>query len=224
MIHPYVQQFLNGITQKTIADRLEETFGPNPCTYLPLTNSDTGERIGVTCDGKRCVYCGPRKKFILWHQTATMGTYAYIARLTSLAEVEQSLEAAKKRKQRNAEQYTYTIVGDDTLGYIIISNVQLVDEQRYMALADWKDRVLDLYHHAVRKLRRSRVLGRMSLVRRNSRRVTGDIPSPWYRRTVDTDAMDSVSDLDWPDLLAELTHLHDASLAEPPRDDLPVPF
>ena len=45
--------------------KVEDTFGPNPCTSMKFLSRITGDWIAVPCGRKRCVHCGPRKKFHL---------------------------------------------------------------------------------------------------------------------------------------------------------------
>ena len=222
-----------GYRQKSLEELIEDTFGPNPCDQLHLHNTETGETLNLTCDTKRCLHCGPRKKAILQHQMQQLlGRYVYIARTTDKTLIDRGIEAAKKRRQRNGEDFYYTIVGDATLGYLIISNTQLLDEQRLMDIRDWWKRILDTYHHAVQRIRRSRAFGRMSLVTLRRKGNKGH-PSPWLRKTLNTEAIAEAETHDWDDLLAELTHKHDTSEAYPPPldpptqtvvSDLPIPF
>ena len=44
-----------------ITEKLEDTFGPNPCTSLKLLNDQTGDLLELPCNGTRCVDCSPRK-------------------------------------------------------------------------------------------------------------------------------------------------------------------
>ena len=145
-------------------DRMEETFGPNPCDYLKLINPQ-GEVISLTCDSKRCSHCAPRKMWLISEQMHTgFGELAWIARLTNLENLNRALERAKKNRARHGDEFTYQIVGDPLQGWIVISDTQLVDEQRRMTLQDWSRRIIDLYQKAAARIRRSRALGRVSLV------------------------------------------------------------
>jgi hypothetical protein len=212
----------------TIGEKLEDTFGPNPCNTLKLTHAETGEQIGLTCNRKRCRDCGPRKQMTLQLQLELLGKHAYIARTDNRAEIDQAIEAAKKRKQRNGEDFLYTIVGDDSLGYLIISNVKLHQDQRYMILAEWFRRILNLYHDAAQRIRRSRAFGVMSLIATRRPIANRDIPSPWHRRTVDSVLVEDVSHLDWTELMFQLGDRDELTTAypppSPPTDDLPIPF
>jgi hypothetical protein len=145
---------------QAMADQLE----PNPCERLTLLNQETGETIQLVCDSKRCHDCGPRKQKILKMQLQTMGPNVWVATIKLRADVDRALERAKKRSQRKGQSFTYNIVGDDYLGYIVVSDAQLHPEQRFMAIADWWDRILHAYRYGDNRIRRSRALGRMSLV------------------------------------------------------------
>ena len=148
----------------TIADKVEEKFGPNPCQRLTLQNSETGETIHKACDSKRCHDCAPRKRWLLAQQTKALGDTIWVTRHHNYTDITRALERAKKQHQRNGIEYQYTITGDAYLGWIIASTVQIMPEQRWMALKDWLFPILDAYQYGDSRLRRSRILGRMSLV------------------------------------------------------------
>jgi hypothetical protein len=137
-----------------------------------------------------------------------MGSNVYVARLTNLTDLELGLQRVKKQAQREGYTYRYQIVGDDNLGYIVVSDVELIPEQRYMQLSDWTQRIIDLYRYARKRIRRSYALGRVSLVPLRRSSNSGQ-PSSWMRRTVDTEAFRAVEDMTWSDLEAELAYLHD---------------
>jgi hypothetical protein len=157
-----------------------------------------------------------------------LGKYTYIARVDSRAEIDQAIEAAKKRKQRNGEDFLYTVVGDDSLGYLIISNVKLHQQQRYVELAEWFRRILNLYHDAAQRIRRSRAFGVMSLIAIRRDRVNRDIPSPWHRTTLDSRLVEDVSGLDMAAFVVQMEAKHGIDIGvpppPPPLDALPVPF
>ena len=165
---------------QTVDEKIQNTFGPNPCTTLHL-QTDDGDHLHLTCDRKRCVDCGPRKKAQLWLQTTnTLGANVYVTRIEpgeSLEPLTRGLERAKKDAQRKGISTAYTVVGDDTLGHIVISDHPIHPDQRRMALDDWRDRILDLWHHSVERLRRSRIFGSVSLVTLYRKSKSGQ--SPW---------------------------------------------
>ena len=152
-----------------IATKVEATFGPNPCQNLTLINAE-GETLNLICDSKRCPDCGPRKQMLLQLQMeATFGDLAHIGRYQSREIMDTHLAAAKKRAQRDHQPFDYQIVGDETLSWLLISN-QPVEGTRHMALKDWYRRILNLYHIAAARIRRTVTVGRMSLlpIRRRS--------------------------------------------------------
>ena len=180
------QRYLAHTTRRStvnlIADRIEDTFGPNSCTRLRLQNRETGETFTTACDSKHCHDCGPRKLATMQMQLRTLGDHIWIHRYTDRATIDRALEAAKKRKQRNNEDFTYQIVGDGQRGYLLASDVQLDDDQRYMELSEWMDRIRHGYQYSDDRIRRSRCLGRMSLV---PLRVGGQsgTSTPWVYET-----------------------------------------
>lgn len=190
-----------------IAQKVEDTFGPNLCTGLKLHNETSGEILALICDQKRCVHCSPRKQMTIQLQMQALGEYVFVARLTDLTDLNRSLERIKKQSQRGGIDYKYQIVGDERLGWIVISTVELLTEQRYMKLSDWTKRILDLYRYARGRIRRSYALGRVSLVPYRRRRNSGQ-GSSWYRRTADTEAVRAVEDLEWNDLRDEIDYEH----------------
>ena len=162
---------------QTIADRVNDTLGPNPCDQARFINTLTGEEIGTTCDRKRCPHCGPRKQLTIRLQLQA-----------GFGDIDTALQLDKKRRQRHqVSDLTYQIVGDDNLGYVLITNRPLLDSQRRMTLKDWMDRILDLYHRAGQRIRRSRNLGRIGLVPNShkSRRANGDTPIWRYLNKAD---------------------------------------
>ena len=103
--------------------------------------------------------------FLISEQMHTgFGTITWIARLTNLTELNRSLERAKKRRQRHGEDFLYQIVGDALQGWIVISDQQLVPQQAKKYLKDWTQRITELYQKAAARIRRSRLLCRVSLV------------------------------------------------------------
>ena len=103
--------------------------------------------------------------YLITEQMRTgFGTIAWIARLTNLIDLNRSLERAKKERQRKGTDFLYQIVGDALQGWIVISDHQLIPEQRKMQLKEWTKRITDLYQKAAARIRRSRLLGRVSLV------------------------------------------------------------
>lgn len=161
---------------------IEDTFGPNPCQRLTLRNEETGETYTKLCDGKRCPDCAPRKLATMQAQLRSIGDTAWIHRYTNRTIMDRALEAAKKRKQRNGEDYVYQIVGDHYNGWILVSDEQLHEEQRLMNVSEWLDRIRHNYQYSDDRIRRSRCLGRMSLVPLRRGREIGDI-SPWAFQT-----------------------------------------
>ena len=228
-----IRERLNRAEGRLITDKIEDTFGPNPCTSLVLHLED-GTSFGSPCNRKRCRDCGPRKKAIMWEQTLNqLGDIAYVTRLKpgeSHEPLTRGLERAKKDKQRKGIATAYTIVGDDTLGHLIISDRPIHPNQRRMDLREWRDRILDLYHHSVQRIRRSRIFGKMSLVHRRRKNNKGQ-PSPWRRRTLNTEHVRAVEDLNWGDELARLEAEQGALLWYPPDRPklepdltLPIPY
>jgi hypothetical protein len=168
---------------RTIAQRIEDTLGPNPCQAARFVNNDTGDEIGTVCDRKRCPDCGRRKQLTIKLQMeAGFGDLAYIGRTMSRGDIDRALETDKKKRQRGqVDDLAYQIVGDDSLGYVIVSSRPLIDEQRRMELREWTQRILDLYHRAGQRIRRSRILGRLGLVPNSHRRrrESGTSSTPW---------------------------------------------
>ena len=214
----------------SISDKIEATFGPNPCTTLHLQTND-GDHLYLTCDRKRCVDCGPRKEMTIWLQTIQeIGPIGYVDRIQpgeSLEEFEQGLQRAKKEAQRGGEPTTYQVVGDSTLGRIILSTRPLTPNARRMNLDEWRKRVIDMYHHSVQRIRRSYALGRVSLVTLYRKGKSGQA-SPWWRRSVSTDLVDEASHLNWGDMLAEIEWKEGVLLRHKPHPtpdaSLPIPF
>lgn len=169
---------------KEIPQKVEDTLGPNPCTAAQYTHQDTGDTFGTVCDGKRCRDCGPRKQLTIKLQLeAGFGDLAYIGRTMTRTDIDRALETDKKKRQRGqAGELIYQIVGDPNLGFVIVSNRPLIAEQRHMQLRDWYARILDLYHRAGNRIRRSRTLGRIGLVPNShkKRRESGTGPSSWH--------------------------------------------
>jgi hypothetical protein len=215
---------------QTIEDKVEATFGPNPCQQLHL-QTNTGDHLYMVCNLKRCIHCGPRKKATFWEQTkATLGANVYVTRIKpgeSLNELTRGLERAKKESQRNGIETPYAVVGDDTLGRIVISEHPIHPNQRRMDLDAWRDRILDLWHHSVERLRRSRIFGSVSLVTLKRKGKSGQ-GSPWWRRSVTTDLVEEAETHNWADMLAEVEWREGVLLRHDPHPvpdmTLPVPF
>jgi len=183
-------------THIDIVQRVEDTFGPNPCQQLKLEHED-GTTMLLPCNGKRCIHCGPRKEMTIWLQVQTvLGEYAYVERLSNndqYRDVERGIERAKKDVQRGRSATTYQIVGDETLGRIVVSSKPLTPRARLMKLSEWKRRIIDMYHHSVNRIRRSFALGRVSLVPLRRTTKSGQ-PSPWRYKSQRVSIREAVLD------------------------------
>lgn len=186
--NPYIpKDVLAKIRQNLATATLEDTFGPNPCRRFNLRNEDTGKTISIPCDSKRCRDCGPRKEKLFYDSARSIGETGWVHTYQYKAEVDAVLEKAKKQRQRNGQEFTYLVVGDEELGFILWTDVQIDHRLRRMALKDWKKRLLHAWKYADRRLRRSQGLQRLSLVAHISRRVSGDTPwKPVFRRLLST--------------------------------------
>jgi len=183
-----LEQALLHLTQGIIHDKVEDTFGPNPCTSLRLRHDD-GTVIELACDGKRCVHCGPRKELTIRLQMDSIGHFGYIKRYRTRSELNKSIERIRQQAKRADDRdMLYQSVGDETLGWILVSNYQLEDEQNRTDIRDWYDRIIGQWHHSVQRMRRSRALGRVSRLtyKRKAKSVHG---SSWsfVRGDVDTE-------------------------------------
>jgi hypothetical protein len=208
---------------KTIDEKVENTFGPNPCTTLHL-QTDDGEHLHLTCDRKRCVDCGPRKKLIIQLQMQQgFGDHAYITTYDNRLDLDRAIETSRKAAQRAGHGFLCQSVGDSTLGWIVASNRPLRPNQRLTTLGDWTRRILDRYHHSVERIRRSHALGRVSLVTLYRKSNSGQA-SPWWHKTVASEGWAEVQDLDWDTMLAETEFYEDVLLIHKPDLSLPVPF
>lgn len=168
--------------RKTIQEKVTDTLGENPCRTLILLH-ENGDRLALTCNRKRCTDCGTRKQLTLQLQMeAAFGETVWVSDSLTRTQIQTALEAAKKRKQRLGTTFTYQVVGDDSLGYIIISDSQLHEQQRHSYLNQWVKRILNRYHMAARRIRRSLVIGSMSLVPLRKKSNRGQ-PSPWTALT-----------------------------------------
>jgi hypothetical protein len=206
-----------------IEDKVENTFGPNPCTTLHL-QTDDGDHLNLTCDRKRCVDCGPRKKLTIQLQMQQgFGDNAYITTYTDRITLDRDIERTRKAARRSGHSLLLQSVGDDTLGYIVVSDRPIHTGQRLTTLSDWTRRILDTYHHSVRRIRRSYALGRVSLVTLYRKSNSGQA-SPWWRKTVASEGWAEVQDLDWDTMLAETEFYEDVLLVHKPDLSLPVPF
>jgi len=181
-----VKQALLHLTQGIIADKVEDTFGPNPCTSLRLRHDD-GTVIELACDGKRCIHCGPRKELTIRLQLDSIGHYGYIRRYRTRNGLDRCIERIRKQAARTGDDtLLYQSVGDETLGWIIVSNYQLEDDENRTNIRDWYDRIIGQWHHSVQRMRRSRALGRVSRLTYRRKGKTGQ-PSPWQRAVIDFD-------------------------------------
>lgn len=164
--------------QKRIDQLLEDTLGPNPCQRTTLNNQETGDNVTIPCDSKRCGDCGPRKRLSLKLQLTNLGEYAYIWRYYTRATIDQALERAKKQKQRHGVDYAYIVTGDEHNGWIFASTIQLHPDQGYYQTSEWSHRITSLYSASRCRIRKTRHLGRMSLVTYRSSREKGTY-TPW---------------------------------------------
>ena len=166
--------------QATIAQKVADTFGENPCQGLILENFYTGDEFLSLCDSKGCGDCGPRKLMLMWLQLqANMGELAHIGRCTERTAMDQAISSTVRHARRHGDEFTYQIVGNHTAGWIVVANQQLRSGGlRLMELAEWKDRISEWYR--LGRVRRSHKLGRLSLlpIRRTSETGT---PSHWQR-------------------------------------------
>jgi hypothetical protein len=192
---------------RSISKRIEDTFGPNPCNQLKLTHED-GTTIELICNGKRCIHCGPRKKMMIELQMRALGTYAYISRFDNRKELDRCIERTRKSSARAGIELLLQSVGDETLGYIVVCNRPLHTNQRMQRLSDWTKRILDTYHHAVQRIRRSHALGRVSLVRIRKDTKSGH-PSMWSYKSTNTRIFDRMKDASWAEIIAEIEGEHD---------------
>ena len=160
-----------------ISESIEDTFGPNPCTSLKLLNDVTGDLLELPCDRKHCDTCGPRKqvKMRLQLQTA-FGEYTYILRIKDPTKV---IARMKKQNDRHNLGWQYQSVGDEYLGYILISNLPIIENQNRTSLKDWLDRVLHNWLYGDKRIRRTRSVGRLSLFTLRVRAQRGT--SMWKR-------------------------------------------
>ena len=187
MAHDFLQ-LVDQLDQQAhyhIADKIEDRYGENPCKQLVLENED-GERLELVCNRKHCEDCGPRKAYLNELQIIeAFGDIGWVGRMDR-AEVDRALEAAKKRKQRNGEQFTYMVVGSERLSeYIFMSDTQLSPDQRRMDLTDWHERIRHMYTYGTRR-RCSRSVSSMSLVRKTKGTTNKGHHQPTWRRVVES--------------------------------------
>ncbi len=148
-------------TTGVITEQIEDTFGPNPCTTLKLLNDETGDLLELPCDSKRCQDCSPRKQLTMTLQLqTTFGEYTYVLRVTNPDKI---IARMKKQNDREDLGWMYQSVGDDYLGYIIISNLPIIENQNRTSLKDWLQRVIHNWLYGDKRLRRTRKIGRLSL-------------------------------------------------------------
>lgn len=170
-----LEQIHRRVTAVNIDDRLNNTYGDNPCTALRFTDGE--ETIEVPCDTKRCEHCGPRKQLRMRLQLQeAMGEHCYILRTTN---IDKTIARLKKQYQRSGEEWIYQSVGDDYLGYILISNLPINENSNRTTLKDWLDRIIHNWIHGDKRLRRSRIIGTLSLFTHRRRGQRGT--SPWKR-------------------------------------------
>ncbi len=163
-----------------ISESIDDTFGPNPCTSLKLLNEITNELVEKPCDGKRCIHCSPRKQANMQYQLqSAFGEYAYILRVNDPAPI---IERLKKQNQRHDLGWIYQSVGDADMGYILISNLPIIEHQNRTSLKDWLQRVVESWASSTRRVRRSRSIGRLSLLPIRRKRQQGT--SVWKRVTM----------------------------------------
>lgn len=160
-----------------IAQKIEATFGPNPCTRLHWQEGDNGDVNDAPCNSKRCHDCGPRKQLELQLQLqAAFGDYCYIQSYTTKDELDTVIERIRKRAHRSATEWKYAVVGDDYLGWILSSNLPPAPSTTLKTLGDWIRRITHAYRYGDGRLRRSRSMSRLTLRKRKSN--TGQ-PSIW---------------------------------------------
>jgi hypothetical protein len=169
--------------RQAITDRVADTFGPNPCERMTFTHEETGEQLCVPCDGRRCADCGPRKVLAVVLQTeAGMPGLVYWTYYSSKERLNRDLARAKKQQQRAKDEWLYSVAGDQVQGYWVISNVELDTGGTFRKLAEVLQRFIDHWRRSApgSRLRRTRVLGRVSLVAKKKERASRDKPpSKW---------------------------------------------
>lgn len=188
--------FLRSVKHQTIQEKVNDTFGDNPCKQLRLRDKQTHQVvIEAQCDTKRCIHCGPRKEMLLWlGLQATFGHHTHIARLP-VHEADKAIDAARQRKHRNGTDYTYCIVATgEPQQVFLISDLQLHPDQRFMELDPWRQRITHGYRYG--RLRKTVGLFNVTTCPR-SRRVTRDIPAAVYYRTTNSQAVWSVDGWNW---------------------------
>ncbi len=174
----------NAAPQITIAQKIEDTFGENPCENLKLHNSETGETLEIPCNGKRCEHCSPRKILTMRLQMReAFGEYTYVLRTSDPS---RHIARLKKQAQRAGVEWLYQSVGDDYLGYILISNLPIEEGQNRTSLADWLERVVHQWMRGDKRIRRTRSIGRLSLLPIGKRAQRGT--SPWARTVAERTA------------------------------------
>ena len=171
------EEAAKGWKEGAIRESIEDTFGPNPCKSLVLHNTETGEIKELACDGKRCVHCSPRKQANMQYQLQeAFPEYTYILRVDDPAPI---IERLKKQNQRHDLGWVYQSVGDADMGYILISNLPIIENQNRTSLKDWLSRVVQQWVSSSRRVRRSRSIGRLSLLPIRRKRQQGT--SVWKR-------------------------------------------
>lgn len=193
--------------RQDLDEMVEATLGPNPCRQLVLRQkADHTQSIAVVCDRKRCAHCGPRKQMRIRLQMRDgFGASAFITRTERCTQwltcgmheehmdtgahvhhyrpLKQAIDRAKQwKKAGKISDYTYQVVGDRSQGYLLISDVKMIPEQKRRNLAAWMDRILGLYLSAAERIRRSVSLGitRVSPLSHISRRRSGE-ESAWEK-------------------------------------------
>ena len=166
---------------QTVDEKIQNTFGPNPCTNLKLVD-DTGELLELICDSKRCPDCSPRKQATMQLQLAhTFGVNAYIHRYATTAEAATITARLKKEAQRAGDVLLYQNVGDDYTGAILITDRPQHGHQARTNLMDWMKRIIQSWLYGDNRIRRSQAIGRLSLLTYKRRVKVGT--SPWQRLT-----------------------------------------
>ena len=165
----------------SIADKILSTFGPNPCTQLTLT-TQTGDYLNLICDSKRCPDCSPRKQATMQLQLSeTFGVNTYITTYQNTDELNRTIDRERKQARRTGTTFLYQSVGDNYLGHILITNTPTHTDHRRTNLQDWMKRIINNWLYGDNRIRRSRAIGRMSLVTLRRRAQSGT--SPWSRLT-----------------------------------------
>jgi hypothetical protein len=180
----------------SIAEKVEATLGPNPCTRGVLENQDGDVSV---CGAKGCAECGPRRRLQLRLQTLEgFGNAAYITEYTDRDEMQRDKNRVNRSAWRryastgnDRDKLTYMIVGDEWRGWIAVTDKPMHPEQRLSDLGQWIDRVIHRYSTSTERLCRSYVLGWLSRLT-SYLMPSGDTKQTWRLRIPDYKEIDAV--------------------------------